>query len=377
MKELLEILDARAMQPAFPYALATVVKVTGSSYRRPGARMLIGARGRLAGSVSGGCLERDVVTRGLAVILSGEAQLAVYDTSDQDDMAFGTSLGCEGRIEIFIEPVFPEHAWPLAELTERIRREHRRGALALVYRGTGGIVPGALVFRAEEEMRSWPEAFLPPAGMEDDLVQVAATKKPLSQTYATPGGEIDVLLQRIAPPLRLVLFGGGHDVPPLVRLAKELGHEVTVVDRRVDFAEAARFPGADRVIHARPTDVAGQVPLDADAAVVIMNHHYETDAELLGIMLQKPIAYLGMLGPRKRTARILEELREKGATFTEAQMEKLHAPAGLDLGSENPEQIALCILAEVQATMNERSGSNLRDRQGPIGDRPGGARSSL
>jgi xanthine dehydrogenase accessory factor len=119
------------------------------------------------------------------------------------------------------------------------------------------------------------------------------------------------------------------------------------------------------------------VPLDADAAVVIMNHHYETDAELLGLMLEKPLAYLGMLGPRKRTARILEELREKGAIFSPAQTENLHAPAGLDLGSENPEQIALCILAEIQATLNGRSGANLRDRQGPIGDRPGGAKSSL
>src|ERR1700722_13485263 len=105
MKELLEILNTREAQPGLPYALATVVKVAGSSYRRPGARMLIGARGRLAGSVSGGCLERDVITRGLAVILSGDAQIAVYDTSDQDDLAFGTSMGCEGRIEIFIEPI--------------------------------------------------------------------------------------------------------------------------------------------------------------------------------------------------------------------------------------------------------------------------------
>jgi xanthine dehydrogenase accessory factor len=377
MKELLEILNARAAQPGVPYALATVVRVEGSSYRRPGARMLIGARGRLAGSVSGGCLERDVISRGLAVILSGEAQIAVYDTSDQDDTAFGASLGCEGRIEIFIEPVFPDRPWPLAEAAELIRREHRPGALALVYRSEGTVTPGALVFRAGGKTCSWPEWKSAPSGLESDLAQVAATKKPLSQTYAAMGGGIDVLLQRIAPPLRLVLFGGGHDVPPLVRLAKELGHEVAVVDRRADFAEAARFPGADCVIHARPADVAARVPLDSDAAVVIMNHHYETDAELLGLMLQKPLAYLGMLGPRKRTARILEELREKGASFTEAQMEKFHAPAGLDLGSENPEQIALCILAEVQATLNGRSGANLRDRQGPIGDRPGGARSSL
>jgi xanthine/CO dehydrogenase XdhC/CoxF family maturation factor len=377
MKELLEIINARDAQPAIPYALATVVKVAGSSYRRPGARMLISARGRLAGSVSGGCLEKDVISRGLGVILSGEAQMAVYDTTELDDMAFGASLGCEGRIEIFIEPVPPGAPWTLAEAAGLIRRERRAGALVVVYRGGGCIAPGTLFLRAGDEARSWPAQMPVLLGMEEDFARVVATKKPLSQTYATPGGPIDVLVQRIAPPLRLVLFGGGHDVPPLVRLAKELGHEVVVVDRRADFAEAARFPGADRVVHARPAEVAARVPLDEDAAVVIMNHHYETDAELLGLMLTQPLAYLGMLGPRKRTARILDELRERGAVFTEEQLEKLHAPAGLDLGSENPEQIALCILAEIQAEMNGRSGANLRDRQGPIGDRVGAPKSSL
>jgi xanthine/CO dehydrogenase XdhC/CoxF family maturation factor len=376
MKELLEILNMRAQRPEFPYALATVAKVEGSSYRRAGARMLIGAHGRLAGSVSGGCLERDVISRGLAVLLSGEAQVAVYDTTDQDDLAFGTSLGCEGRIEIFIEPVLPGRSWPLAEAAESIRREGRPGALALVYRGEGDVAPGTLVFRAGGETRFWPARLPGIKGFDDDLAQVIATKKPMSRTYAISGGRIDVLLQRIAPPLRLVLLGGGHDVPPLVRLAKELGHDVVVVDRRADFAEPARFPGADQVIHARPADVAVRVPLDEEAAVVIMNHHYETDAEMLGRMLERPLAYLGMLGPRKRTARILDELREKGAAFTEDQMRKLHAPAGLDLGSENPEQIALCILAEIQALSNGRPATSLRNRPGPIGDRSGSAKNS-
>jgi xanthine dehydrogenase accessory factor len=164
-------------------------------------------------------------------------------------------------------------------------------------------------------------------------------------------------------------------VPPLVRLAKELGHQVVVIDRRADFAEASRFPGADQVLHARPSEVPSRVALDENTAVVIMNHHYETDAELLGLLLPCPLAYLGMLGPRKRTARILDELRHGGAIFAEAQMAKLHAPAGLDLGAENPEQIALSILAEIQASQADRSGMNLRDRSAPGGERE--AKSSL
>jgi xanthine dehydrogenase accessory factor len=348
MKELLEILQVRAARPDLPYALATVMKVAGSSYRKPGARMLIGARGRLAGSVSGGCLERDVISRGLAVILSGEAQLAIYDTTDQDDLAFGTSLGCEGRIEILVEAVRPDRPWPLAEVAEVILADRRPGALATVYQGEGkssAWVGSMLLLHADQEERTWGWDKVRLPSPTQDLARVLATKKSLTQTYGTPEGPVDILLERIAPPLPLILFGGGHDVPPLVRLAKEMGHHVTVVDRRIDFADPLRFPGADRVLHARPS----QVP------------ERETDAELLGLLLDSPVAYLGMLGPRKRTGKILDELRRAGAQISDARLEKLHAPAGLDLGSENPEQIALSILAEIQATVAGRSGVNLRD----------------
>lgn len=371
MKELLEILNVHSARPDLPYALATVVKVQGSSYRKPGARMLVGALGRLAGSVSGGCLERDVISKGLAVLLSGEAQVAVYDTTDQDDLAFGTSLGCEGRIEILVEPVLPDRPWPLAEVAEVILTERRPVAVATVYQGEGIAAPWvghSLVLLANQERKAWglDENHLPDLGA--DLARVLATKKSMTPSYDLPGGTVDILLERIAPPQPLVLFGGGHDVPPLVQLAKVMGHHVTVVDRRVDFADAQRFPGADRVLHARPSEVLARVPLDESSAVVVMNHHYETDAELLGLLLSSPATYLGMLGPRKRTDKILDELRQAGINPTEAQLSKLHAPAGLDLGSENPEQIALSILAEIQAVMSGRSAVNLREfsRLGPV-----------
>jgi len=364
MKELLEILRVRSARPDLPYALATVVKVEGSSYRKPGARMLVGALGRLAGSVSGGCLERDVISKGLAVILSSVPQVAVYDTTDQDDLAFGTSLGCEGRIEILIEPVPPDRPWPLAEVAGSILAERRPAAVATVYQGEGTARNWAgrmAVLLPEGAPRAWGLDEISLHALASDLARVLATKKPLTQSYVMAGGKADVLIERIAPPLPLVLFGGGHDVPPLVRLAKEMGHHVTVVDRRADFADAQRFPGADCVLHAKPSEVLARVPLDESSAVVVMNHHYETDAELLGLLLGSPVAYLGMLGPRKRTGKILEEMRHRCAQPADEQMNKLHAPAGLDLGSENPEQIALSILAEIQATMAGRSAVNLRD----------------
>lgn len=352
MKEMLEIIRARQAQPAIPFALATVVYVAGSSYRKPGARMLIGLNGRVAGSVSGGCLERDVITKARAILLGAPAELAVYDTTDQDDMAFGTSLGCEGRIEILIQLLEPGAPWPLAEAAERVVRERRSLPLATPYRAPSGTQLGA-----SRQVDAWPAEWQPELASVAD--EVMNTKKPASTHLAAPG--IDLLVEPLAPPTRLVIFGAGHDVPPLVRLAKEVGYHVTVVDRRADFVDPERFPGADAVRHLRPRDVAAAGLLDAGTAAVVMNHHYETDAELLTLLVARPLAYLGMLGPRKRTLKILREARAARAGFSPADLVRLHAPVGLDLGSETPEQIALCILAEVQAVVNGRTAVHLRN----------------
>ena len=355
MKELFDIVRARRAQPAIPFALATVVYVDGSSYRKPGARMLAGLNGRVAGSVSGGCLERDVLTRARAIILGAPAELAVYDTSDQDDMAFGTSLGCEGRVEILIHALAPGAEWPLAETVERVLRDRVPVILATPYRTQAREEKRRGESRPPEELPGTWRTELAPA------VEAATSgKKPVHAHLAS--GSMDFLIERIAPPTRLVIFGGGHDVPPLVRLARELGYQVTVVDRRADFAEPERFPGADAVRHLRPREVLAAGLLDPGTAAVVMNHHYETDAELLALLVGQPLAYLGMLGPRQRTLKILREALSAGAAFSAGDLERLHAPVGLDLGSESPEQIALCILAEVQTVVNGRTGIHLRQR---------------
>jgi xanthine dehydrogenase accessory factor len=363
MKELLEIIRARQTHPQVPFALATVVQVEGSSYRKPGARMLSGMNGRVAGSVSGGCLEKDVISRGLRVVLNGRPELAVYDTTDQDDLAFGTSLGCEGRIEILVEPLLPGSAWPLRHLVEQV--VDRRSALALgtyYFEEADGLRMGHYAWdaaRVEKALSAPPE-------IERDLHSVLSTKKNLTRKYAFSPDPVTVFIERLAPPRPLVIFGAGHDVPPLVRLARELGFHVTVVDRRSEFADPKAFPEADRVICARPGHEKGAVRLDENTAAVVMNHHYDTDAAWLDRLLVSPVAYLGMLGPRRRTGRILDELRQGGKVFSEPQLARVHAPAGLDIGSENPEQIALSILAEIQAVLSGRDAGSLKDRRSPI-----------
>ena len=193
--------------------------------------------------------------------------------------------------------------------------------------------------------------------------EVLADKKPAHIHLEREN--VDLLVERLAPPPQLVIFGAGHDVPPLVRLAKEVGFHVTVADRRADFAEPERFPGADVVRQVQPREAAGL--LTEDAAAVIMNHHYETDAELLAQLVSRPLAYLGMLGPRKRTVKILRDARARGFDFNTDDLERLHAPVGLDLGAETPEQIALCILAELQAVVARRPAVQLRSRS-PLAD---------
>jgi xanthine dehydrogenase accessory factor len=367
MKEIFEILKARAAASHVPYALATVVRVEGSSYRRPGARMLIGMNGRVAGSVSGGCLEKDVISKGLEVMITGLPQVASYDTTDEDDLAFGTSLGCQGRIELWIERILPGNAWPLEDFVNRILHERKPCALATIYRGHGD---GAkLTGHCHDSVDAALSGVLDPEQAADLTTQmevILGTKKARSVAYESPRGGIELLLERIAPPISLLLFGGGHDVPPLVRLAKEMGHHVTVIDRRAEFADPHRFPGADAVLLAKPSQVLERISCHDLCAVVLMNHHYETDRDLLGIFHATPLAYLGMLGPRKRTIKIVDELAQGGVVFPPGALEKLHAPAGLDIGSENPEEIALSILAEMQAILGSGRAVHLRDRFSPI-----------
>jgi xanthine dehydrogenase accessory factor len=343
VKELLAIIAARRAEPDAVFALATVVGVTGSSYRRPGARMLIGSAGRIAGSVSGGCLEEDIVSRGQQVMASGIPEVAVYDTAREEDLIFGSGLGCQGRIEILIEPLPPGVPWPLAETALRVQKTREAASMVTL-------------------VNAAPPA---PTDLRIERVAESAGPFPRRENLAGPNGPVDVFIERIKPPLGLVIFGAGPDVPPLVRMARELGHHITIVDRRPAITAGA-FPEADVFICARPAQVGERLRLGADSGVVIMNHHYETDREALELALRHRVAYLGMLGPRKRTNRILDELAKRGAQFSVEELAPLHAPAGLDLGSESPEQIALAILAEMQASLTGRSAGKLRTRSAPI-----------
>jgi xanthine/CO dehydrogenase XdhC/CoxF family maturation factor len=353
-------------------AVASVVSVSGSSYRRPGARMLVVEDGTTAGGVSGGCLESDVILRAAAAIETGSVTLASYDTAGNDDVDFGVGLGCRGVIHVLIEPLPPVPKMRYLGLLERARGAHEHAVLATVWRTSGGrhACAGNRLFQDGGGMR-WTDigdSELARA-VSTDAAKVLERRRSTTTSYRLPTGEAEVLLEYLPPPVSLVVFGGGPDAVPLVRLAKALGWHVTVVDARLAAANRSRFPEADAVVSCGPQEVPARVPLTHHSIAVVMTHNYRLDLSLLEVLLPSPVGYLGLLGPKARAERLLQDLSGAGFVASPEQLRRLHAPAGLDLGAEGPQEIALAIMAEVKATLAGRVPGPLRERHGPIHER--------
>lgn len=323
--------------------LATVVDVEGSSYRRPGARMLVTDDGWQAGSISGGCLEGDIVKRGLWLTQNGPA-LVTYDTTDDDDILFGVGLGCRGVVSVFLERVTADSV-PLAFLADCLKRR-ASGVLATAFAGDG--------FGAHFT-----------SGQGGDMAAMMQDVLASGQSATQTVGGSRVFFEVVRPPVPLVVFGAGHDAMPLVAFAKNLGWHVSVVDGRPSYANSSRFPAADSVLLCLP-EAVGQIPVDSDTLAVVMTHNYLTDLALLKTLLPSPARYLGLLGPKRRAEQLLADLREDNVTWTEAQGARLHAPVGLDIGADTPESVALAMLAEMQAALANRGGGNLCERDAPI-----------
>lgn len=342
--------------------LATVVHVKGSAYRRPGARMLVLADGRRVGTISGGCLEADVARKAAWWTSAGEPSLRRFDgTSEGAAWDFG--LGCNGVISVLLERVAsPEVAGFLAFL-DGLRSRRGTGVVALVVEADegSGVRPGQRLWSGQGAAGGGGLRGTP---LEEPLLAAMAQAEEEGANRLVHLDGCDVFLERLAPPRRLVVFGGGHDVIPLAASASALGLSVVVADSRAAYARESRFPGAERVALVPASgDIAG-LPVDAESLVVMMTHNYAQDRLLLPQVLARRPRYLGMLGPRSRAERLFEEL---GIAIEDHDV---HAPVGLDLGAETPEAIALSVLAEVQAVLAGRGAGFLRDRPGPIHNAP-------
>ena len=350
--------------------LATVVRVTGSSYGGVGARMVIRSDSSTVGLVSGGCLESDLAEHARRVHASGRAEVVTYDTRDDDDAPWGLGLGCNGLIEVLLEPLPPAPG-------ERCRGAHRSGAgrrCAISDRdGDTGNRFRNRVCRPLAHMRFSATAKFNrlASGARAPLWRTRGSAWPKRSrpdgvdSYAS-SASVEVAFEVVMPAVRLIVCGTGPDAAPVARFASQLGWDVTVVDHRpLTDAHTARFPGARVVECAEALRLADVVPLDPRTAAVVMSHNFPRDRDYVQALLAANVAYLGVLGPRARTERMLAELAAGNGPHS-AIGDRLFAPVGLDLGGEGPDAIALAIISQVSAVTSGRAGGHLRDRRAPL-----------
>lgn len=366
MKELQDIIVryTAAKSAGQSAALASVVRVSGSTYRRPGARMLITDDGRVTGCVSGGCLEKSVFDHARRAMTTGRPRVVTYDSTSEDDIAWGFGLGCNGVVEVLIEPLNGRAPDLLAFIADCFQRRID-GAIATVI-GVQGDTEAKLADRMVLSANGLPSdqfADLQLQPIAQEALQRVLHGHSESLAVDLPTSRIDLFIERIQPPRPLLIFGAGHDALPLVRIAKELGWHVSLVDYRPGNLARARSAVADAVVTARPTELRDHIVFDPRTAAVVMNHNYSDDLETLSTLLRSPVDYIGVLGPRQRTERLLADLRKSGIAPDAA---RLHAPIGLDIGADNPEEIALAVAAEITAFVHDRSGGLLREHDGPL-----------
>jgi xanthine dehydrogenase accessory factor len=348
-------------------ALATIVAVRGSTYRRPGARLLVPEDGAPIGNLSGGCLEGDVTDMARIVMEEGRPRLAGWDLTADDDEVWGLGLGCNGAIEVFIEPA-DRVAEVAGALRMALEEERPISVVTVLESGRVDVATGARIVVKPDGSSE--------GSLGEPLVDAAAVEAARERLDAQTSeirmlpGDVRAFVEVLEPPLRLLICGAGHDAVPLVRAAAGLGWNPVVVDDRAGFLTKERYPEASGFVHVEePEDAAKVAANDERTFVVVMTHNFLRDKAYVRSFLASPVAYIGMLGPAARTQRILMELADEGVDITDADHDRMHGPAGLDLGSEGPEEIAGSIVSEIIAARRSRGGGFLKERRGPIHDR--------
>lgn len=350
-------------------ALATVVATRGSTYRRAGARLLIPSNGELIGNLSGGCLEEDVARVGREVMESGEPRLLTFDMTADGEEVWGYGLGCNGAIDVFVEPA--AMALETASAFRAAIEANRPAALVTVVESSAPELarPGARLLEPDVAERGGISPALDEIARAAVQIAMADGHSRIIDLPLPAGGVARAFVEVARPPLRIVVCGAGHDAIPLVRQASAMGWRVVVADIRRNLLNHHRFPEAQAFVDASPLEAADAVGLDGRTAVVLMSHNYLRDGEYLRSFARAGLArlaYMGVLGPRGRSAKLLGDLEAEDLSLTDADRSHLHAPAGLDLGAEEPEEVAASIVAEILAVERGHSGRPLRETSGPI-----------
>jgi len=371
MTEIESILKAfdKATEAGKKVALATVVHVDGSSYRRPGARMLITEDGEFTGSISGGCLEGDALRKALLAIHSSKTMLVTYDTTDEDDAKFGMGLGCNGIIQVLIEPLPGPNEFRVIDLLRKAYESRQKAGLVTLYslKDKRGPQPGSCFLLNENGEYSGEIPFSQKELVMKEAMDVIKKQKSSFKKYQVNSQEIIAFTEIILPAVSLVIIGGGNDVIPLVKMADILGWQTTVADGRPMYANKERFPVPScQVLFSKAEDVLQNITVDNRTVFVLMSHNYNYDLSILRALLERQIVYIGILGPKKKLTMMIEELEDDGIILTPQQRDVIHGPVGLNIGAETAEEIAISIVAEIKSALSSTRPESLRNREDTI-----------
>ena len=349
-------------------ALGLLVETKGSTYRKPGALMLIAANGDSAGLLSGGCLEGDLAEYARSVIETGTARLVTYDTRGGDDLVWGLGLGCEGAMHILLMRVGPGNHWqPLAQLADALAA-HTPIAVGIVVESERSDSPvGTVVLHGAGSGTDDVGIGVDSVGLDDtgvngvgvgdagvngsvvrrriDVALTAAADTGRTGWFETATPRWKMFVLPLSLPPKLLLLGAGPDAAPVVDFAARLNWKVTLVDHRPAYADASHFPLAERVLQAPPDELLSVVDATQFSAAVVMSHHLPSDLKYLQALAATTIPYVGLLGPAARRERLLADLEADAGKIRS----RLHAPVGLPIGGRSPESIALSIVAEIHA----------------------------
>jgi xanthine dehydrogenase accessory factor len=366
MKELQEILKKISeLKPDEKAILVTVVDVKGSSYRLPGARMLISQNDEFFGMISGGCLEADLLERTKQLRQLNKPFVLLYDTTKDESSVFSLNMGCQGIIRVLIEPICTNENL-IAKAFRKCFVERKTQVIAtLVGPENHAQVGGRIYYSRDDGFTA--------QNLREELSQDEILRKTLEdflsknenqrlETFKINQVEYEFFVEKLTPPLKLLIFGAGYDALPVVKIAKQLGWTVSITDYRPAFATKERFSEADEISVIRAENLDSEIFQDENFAVVIMTHNYEQDRIILEKALQSGCFYVGLLGPKKRAEKLLSEIEPS----VRSKRDKLYSPVGLDIGADTPETIALSIVAEIEAVSKGRNGGNLRNRVGSI-----------
>ncbi len=366
MKELRDIVYAydQATQKGKKTALVTLVHLEGSSYRRPGARMLVDEDGEWTGAISGGCLEGDALRKALLVLAQDQPRLVTYDTSNEDDMELGVQLGCSGIIRVLFEPIDSSNSDNPIELIRRALQFRQASVLTTIFdlNDRQSISVGTcLLLNAQGTLCGKSKNIEIESALHADMKQAIEQHQSRFISYKKDAQDVHVFLELVQAPISLIIVGAGNDAIPLSRIADVLGWDVRVVDGRNSHARPERFEAACQVLVSKPEQVLESVEIDARTVFVLMTHNYNYDKSLLKYLLNRELMYIGVLGPKKRLERMLNEYQSEGVDMDLNKLKQVFAPTGLNIGAETPEEIAVSIVAEILSVKNQRPGGKLRE----------------